>query len=137
MHRRPIALSWSGGKDSALALHTLLRDRSVDVASLVTTVTSEYDRVSMHGVRTALLEEQAMVLGLPLHVVRIPLQVVAQELDRAIDVPLVRQLHGLLGRSIPLRRDYRRRRETRRTRCEEGSEQTTSDQPIPEPAHEG
>jgi len=72
MHRKPIALSWSGGKDSALALHALLRDRTVEVAALVTTVTSEYDRVSMHGVRAALLEEQATVLGLPLHVVRIP-----------------------------------------------------------------
>jgi uncharacterized protein (TIGR00290 family) len=83
MHRRPIALSWSGGKDSALALHTLLRDRSVDVASLVTTVTSEYDRVSMHGVRTALLEEQAMVLGLPLHVVRIPPAATNAQYERA------------------------------------------------------
>jgi len=72
MHRKPVALSWSGGKDSALALHALLRDRTVDVAALVTTVTSGYDRVSMHGVRTTLLEEQATVLGLPLHVVRIP-----------------------------------------------------------------
>ena len=83
MHRRPVALSWSGGKDSALALHTLLRDRSVDVAALVTTVTSEYDRVSMHGVRTALLEEQAMVLGLPLHVVRIPPAATNAQYERA------------------------------------------------------
>jgi hypothetical protein len=40
LHRKPVALSWSGGKDSALALHALLRDRTVDVAALVTTITS-------------------------------------------------------------------------------------------------
>ena len=84
MHRKPIALSWSGGKDSALALHALLRDRTVDVAALVTTVTSEYDRVSMHGVRTALLEEQATVLGLPLHVVRIPPGATNAQYERAM-----------------------------------------------------
>ena len=84
MYRKPIALSWSGGKDSALALHALLRDRTVDVAALVTTVTSEYDRVSMHGVRTALLEEQATVLGLPLHVVRIPPGATNAQYERAM-----------------------------------------------------
>ena len=85
MHRKPIALSWSGGKDSALALHALLRDRTVDVAALVTTVTSEYDRVSMHGVRTTLLEEQATVLGLPLHVVHIPPAATNVRYGRAIN----------------------------------------------------
>ena len=72
MRCRPTALSWSGGKDSALALHALLMNPSVDVRALITTVTDEYDRVSMHGVRTALLREQADVLGIPLHEVRIP-----------------------------------------------------------------
>jgi uncharacterized protein (TIGR00290 family) len=72
MRCRPTALSWSGGKDSALALHALLMDPAVDVRALVTTITDEYDRVSMHGVRTALLEEQARAVGLPLHTVRIP-----------------------------------------------------------------
>ena len=72
MSSRPVALSWSGGKDSALALHYLLMDPAVDVRTLVTTVTDEYDRVSMHGVRTALVREQAAVLGLPLREVRIP-----------------------------------------------------------------
>jgi len=84
MHRKPIALSWSGGKDSALALHTLLRDRTVEVAALVTTVTSEYDRVSMHGVRMALLDEQATVLGLPLRVVRIPPAATNARYERAM-----------------------------------------------------
>ena len=65
-------LSWSGGKDSALALHALLMDPSIEVRGLLTTVTDGYDRVSMHGVRTELVEAQASTLGLAFHTVRIP-----------------------------------------------------------------
>lgn len=61
-----VALSWSGGKDSALALQALRDDPAVDVACLVTSVTLEYDRVSVHGVRRELLREQALRTGLPL-----------------------------------------------------------------------
>src|SRR5687768_6159656 len=61
-----VALSWSGGKDSALALQTLRDDPRMDVACLVTSVTREYDRVSVHGVRRGLLREQALRAGLPL-----------------------------------------------------------------------
>lgn len=61
----PIALSWSGGKDSSLALAALQRDPSVTVVALVTSVTRGYDRVSVHGVRRALLELQVAALGLP------------------------------------------------------------------------
>jgi uncharacterized protein (TIGR00290 family) len=65
-------LSWSGGKDSALALQALRADAAVRVDALVTTVTDGHDRVSTHGVRRALLERQAGAVGLPLRVVRIP-----------------------------------------------------------------
>jgi uncharacterized protein (TIGR00290 family) len=68
----PVLLSWSGGKDSALALHALRQMPDVEVAGLLTTVTEDYDRISMHGVRRALLEQQAAAAGLPLHVVLIP-----------------------------------------------------------------
>jgi uncharacterized protein (TIGR00290 family) len=61
-----VALSWSGGKDSALALQELLADPDVEVVCLVTSVTRQYDRVSVHGVRRALLHEQARRTGLPL-----------------------------------------------------------------------
>jgi uncharacterized protein (TIGR00290 family) len=67
----PVILSWSGGKDSALALHELSQDPSVVVAGLLTTITTEYDRVSIHGVRRTLLHEQAERLGLPLFEARI------------------------------------------------------------------
>lgn len=68
----PILLSWSGGKDSALTLHALRQTPGVEVAGLLTTVTEDYDRISMHGVRRTLLEQQAAEAGLPLHVVLIP-----------------------------------------------------------------
>jgi uncharacterized protein (TIGR00290 family) len=68
----PVLLSWSGGKDSALALHALRQTPGVEVAGLLTTVTEEYDRISMHGVRRVLLERQAEELGLPLSIVSIP-----------------------------------------------------------------
>lgn len=61
-----VALSWSGGKDSALALQALLADPRMDVACLMTSVTRQYDRVSVHGVRRELLREQARRTGLPL-----------------------------------------------------------------------
>ena len=72
----PILFCWSGGKDSAMALHTLLQRSDVRVVALLTTVTEGYDRISMHGVRRELLERQAQSIGLPLHEVRIPPQCV-------------------------------------------------------------
>ena len=72
----PIVFCWSGGKDSALALHTLLRQNKVRIAALLTTVTEGYDRISMHGVRRELLQRQAESLHLPLHEVFIPPQCV-------------------------------------------------------------
>jgi len=72
---QPILFCWSGGKDSALALHALLQ-QNVPVAALLTTVTETYDRISMHGVRRELLLQQAESIGLSLHEVRIPPQCV-------------------------------------------------------------
>ena len=61
-------LSWSTGKDSAWALHTLRRRPDVTVVGLVTTINEAFDRVAMHGVRRELLEAQAAAAGLPLNV---------------------------------------------------------------------
>jgi uncharacterized protein (TIGR00290 family) len=71
-----VLFCWSGGKDSAMALHALRAAGNCRVAALLTTITDEYDRISMHGVRRALLERQAESLGLPLHPVLIPPQCV-------------------------------------------------------------
>jgi len=60
-------MSWSGGKDSCLALYEIQRARDYRIVALLTTVTPEYDRVSVHGVRRVLLERQAASLGIPLH----------------------------------------------------------------------
>ena len=64
--RKNILISWSGGKDSSLALYEIQKSRDYEVAALITTITSDYDRVSMHGVRTILLDEQASSLNIPL-----------------------------------------------------------------------
>ncbi len=67
MHeRKPLYLSWSGGKDSALALDALRRGQEFEVVGLLTSVTRGYDRISVHGVRRSLLHAQAESLGLPL-----------------------------------------------------------------------
>jgi len=70
--REPVVFCWSGGKDSAMALHALLQDPRVRVVTLLTTVTEGYDRISMHGVRRELLQQQAKSIGLPLQEVFIP-----------------------------------------------------------------
>jgi uncharacterized protein (TIGR00290 family) len=70
--RLPVVLSWSGGKDSAMALHALRQDPSVVVVSLLTTVASEYQRISHHGVRVELLERQAAAAEVPLHIIELP-----------------------------------------------------------------
>lgn len=64
--RLPVLLAWSGGKDAAWTLHTLSRRDDVEVVGLLTTVTREYDRVSMQGIRRSVLHAQARAAGLPL-----------------------------------------------------------------------
>jgi uncharacterized protein (TIGR00290 family) len=66
-----VVLSWSGGKDSALALWTLRREQ-VEPVALLTTLTDEYARISMHGVRRELLHAQARATGVPVLEVEIP-----------------------------------------------------------------
>lgn len=58
--------NWSGGKDSALALHHALQSREWNILRLLTTVNEDFRRISMHGVREELLERQADSLGIPL-----------------------------------------------------------------------
>lgn len=67
-----VLLSWSSGKDSAWALHTLRRDPDITICGLLTTLNQEFDRVAMHGTRRSVLEAQAQAAGLPLWVVPLP-----------------------------------------------------------------
>jgi len=65
-------MSWSSGKDSAFALHTVRTAGRVEITGLLTTLTQATDRVAAHGVRRVLLQAQADALGLGLHVVQLP-----------------------------------------------------------------
>jgi len=82
-------VAWSGGKDSALALQEVLRDERFRVAALVTTVTTGYDRISMHGVRRALLHRQARAIGLPLEEVLISPRASNEEYERHMEATLI------------------------------------------------
>jgi uncharacterized protein (TIGR00290 family) len=89
---RPAALLWSGGKDSALALHHARATRpDLRIDRLVTCVSRAFDRVSMHGVRRRLVEEQAAALGLPVEFVVIP----------PADDPTCPTAHATPGTSFP------------------------------------
>lgn len=66
MQRIRTVMAWSGGKDSAMALHALRGDTRYEVVGLMTTVAQRYDRVSHHGIRSELIDRQAERIGLPL-----------------------------------------------------------------------
>ena len=85
-----VLLCWSGGKDSAMALYETQKDHQYEVVSLLTTITKDYDRVSLHGVRRALVEQQAKSLGLPLEEVFIPKDCPNQEYESKMRDTLTR-----------------------------------------------
>ncbi len=64
--------NWSGGKDSALALYHLLKQSQFEVTSLLTTINSKYNRISMHGVRKELLQAQSEAIGIPVMEILLP-----------------------------------------------------------------
>jgi uncharacterized protein (TIGR00290 family) len=70
--REKVLLSWSGGKDSAMALEELRADPRYEVVGLLTSVAEEFKRISHHGVREELLELQAESIGLPLDKLYLP-----------------------------------------------------------------
>lgn len=67
--RKKAVFNWSGGKDSALALYTLMQDETYEITSLLTTVNRDSKRSSMHDIPLSLLERQAESIGLPLYIV--------------------------------------------------------------------
>lgn len=87
----PVLFCWSGGKDSAMALHRL-RIEGVAVSGLLTTVTEGHERISMHGVRRELLLRQAEEIGLPLREVRIPQQCVNPIYEERMEAALREQI---------------------------------------------
>lgn len=69
---RRVLLSWSSGKDSAWALHSLRQQPDLEVVGLLTTLNEAADRVAMHAVRRVLVEAQASAVSLPLWLVHLP-----------------------------------------------------------------
>lgn len=86
-------LYWSGGKDCALALHQLQttpRFKGIRVSTLLTTFTGGYDRVSGHGIRRALIEQQADSLGLELYQTYIPQRASMDQYESVMEEALAR-----------------------------------------------
>lgn len=83
-------ISWSSGKDSAYAYHVLKRSGDYNIVGALTTITEEYDRVSTHGVRIELLDQQMSQLGIPCHKVYIPApcpnEIYQQKMRQATDI---------------------------------------------------
>ena len=82
-------MNWSGGKDSALALHKILESDEYDVRYLLTSVNSHWQRISMHGVRRELLKRQAKAIGIDLIEILLPempsMEVYEAELNQRLD----------------------------------------------------
>jgi uncharacterized protein (TIGR00290 family) len=108
-------MSWSSGKDSAFAL-AAAQSSDVEVTALLTTVTDAYERVSMHGVRRALLQAQAASVGLPLVEVRIPSpcpnEVYEAKMREAMDRAAAEGVRTMVFGDLYLRdiREYREQR---------------------------
>lgn len=94
--------NWSSGKDASLALYKILQNDQYAISKLVTTVNSDYKRVSMHGLRIALLEQQAQSIGLPLHTIEFPAAVSMESYSNTMrkEVTQLRSdgyTHGVFG----------------------------------------
>jgi uncharacterized protein (TIGR00290 family) len=101
MATRGVVVSWSGGKDCAMALHEFRLDESYEglrLEALLTTLTDGYDRVSGHGVHRDLVEQQADRIGLPLQKAYIPTRGDMTDYDRVMSAAYRdRQAHGIVG----------------------------------------
>ncbi len=83
--KEKLLFCWSGGKDSAFALHEIIKSDNYSVQALLSTVTEDYDRISMHGVRCSLLEKQAAALGFPLEKVLISKKSSNEEYEKKVE----------------------------------------------------
>jgi len=87
--KKNVLISWSGGKDSSLALYEIQKSRDYEITALITTVTLDYDRVSMHGLRTNLLDEQVNSLDIPLEKVFISNKASNEEYESSLNKVLL------------------------------------------------
>lgn len=94
--------SWSGGKDSALALHLLMQNPQYQVEKLVTNITKSSQRVTMHGVHLQLITQQALAMALPLQTVLLPFEPGTTAYEKATNAALSQlanegYTHGVFG----------------------------------------
>jgi len=85
---KPVLVAWSGGKDAACAFERLRNDAAFRVVGIVTTVTTGYERIAIHGVRRSLLQSQVMRLGVPLYEAQIPPQATNEQYEAAFALAL-------------------------------------------------
>ena len=83
-----LVLLWSGGKDAMLALDVLHSQSPRRVGRLLTTVTEEDERVTMHGTPLSLIEQQATALEIPLRVMRVPARPPNEVYEARLDAAL-------------------------------------------------
>jgi len=110
-----VLLSWSSGKDCAWALHVLRQQPDIEVAGLLTTLNTQFDRVAMHGTRRSVLEAQAAATQLPLWIVPLPWpcanEIYEQRMAEACDRAIRERIDAVAFGDLFLRdvRDYRER----------------------------
>src|ERR1700745_1754096 len=95
-----VVMSWSGGKDSVMALHELLRTADYEVVELMATVSEEYRRISHHGVREELLDAPAAAVGIPLHKVYLPSGETGDCSNQVYDSIMNRVMDGYKARGV-------------------------------------
>ena len=78
-----VAISWSGGKDSAMVLNRLMNSEEYEVAGLMTTFLGDEREVNLHFIPQAIIQQQAKALGLPLFTVFLPAQPINEVYEKA------------------------------------------------------
>ena len=86
--KKKALFNWSSGKDSALALYKILQDNNYEISCLLTSVNQKFQRISMHGVRVELLEQQAKNIGLPLEIMQIPEMPTMEAYEEVVQITL-------------------------------------------------
>jgi len=73
--------NWSGGKDSALALHYAIENNDYQILRLLTSINKDLERISMHGVRKSMLIKQVESIGIPLTLLELPTDIDMNKYD--------------------------------------------------------
>ncbi|MBN8235895.1 hypothetical protein JF544_11580 [Halobacillus kuroshimensis] len=79
-----VVVSWSGGKDSALALYLMLNDPAYTVKGLISTISAERKRLPVHEVKTEWMRSQGKALQLPLYEVELPEEASNEQYEQAL-----------------------------------------------------